>query len=79
MKKVQYEKNTTWKKNCSVKRAYYEERANCKKSSWDKAHVENMKIIQHGKNRNYSKCGREIDHHQKRAKRIKFYMKKVQT
>ena len=24
----------------------------------------NMKIKQHGKNTNYSKCGREIDHHQ---------------
>ena len=61
MKKVQYEQNTTWKKNCSVKKAYYEERANCKKCSCDKAHDENMKIIQHGKNKNYSKCGREID------------------
>ena len=61
MKKVQYEQNTTWKKNCSVKKAYYEERANCKKCSCDKAHDENMKIIQHGKNKNYSKCGREIN------------------
>ena len=39
----------------------------------------NRKIIQHGKNTNYSKYGREIDHHQKRAKQIKCYMKKVQT
>ena len=64
MKKVQYEQNTTWKKNCSEKKAYYEEIANCKNCRCDKAHDENIKIIQHGKNRNCSKCGREIDHHQ---------------
>ena len=79
MEKVQYEKNTTWKKKLQREKSLLWERASCKKCSWDEAHDENMKIIQHGKERNYSKCGMEIDHHQKKAKQIKFYMKKVQT
>ena len=88
--RLKIEKVATWKshnmkKMCSVERAWYEERVNCKKCTWEHTmkicnrKKYNRKIIQHGKNTNYSKCIREIDHHQKRAKQIKCYMKEVQT